>query len=65
MINIQHMSCVTLPPRRHPTERYGTQKLGDGKVETQVRMGDDTEDEHRRQSACNVSVSVSVSVSVW
>lgn len=32
MINIQHMSCVT--------ERYGTQKLGDGKVET---MGDDTD----------------------
>lgn len=54
MINIQHMSCVTF----RGTERYGTQKLGDGKVETTC-MGDDTDTyKHRRQGACNVSVSV-------
>lgn len=52
MINIQHMSCVTLEGTRQ--KGIETQKLGDGKVDT---MGDDTDTyKHRRQGACNVSV---------
>lgn len=56
MINIQHMSCVTLQ------KGMETQKLGDGKVETTYGGRYRRRYRYRRQGACNVSVSVSCGV---
>lgn len=54
MINIQHMSCVTL----QCTRQKGIELKNWGMGKLKLRMGDDTDTyKHRRQSACNVSVS--------